>query len=229
MNVLLGKIPPLPRRPRSRSPLSPSLSARVPPPPPPVRPPSPSEGGDKTVSPPPVATVGGVSQLPLGGKEGWIRPTEAASLVERERDSVFRPISRGICGEGNGRKGAEKALSSLGHRLRVSSDVLAQRGEGWLNHQSPHLPLLRRSVGLSVRPSVGTARTIPQRAFLISTLAEKEGKKERGKGKERASEIRGGRRQYVSVLLFCHGFFMARNRNSSVLWRPSRYLPDATA
>ena len=82
LNVLLGKIPPLPRGSTPALSLSLSPSARVLPPPVRVRRlPAVAFGGDKTVSPLPVAAVGGVSQLPLGGKEGWIRPTEAASLV----------------------------------------------------------------------------------------------------------------------------------------------------
>ena len=122
---------------------------------------------------------------------------------------MFSPISRDISGEGNGRKGddAEKALSSLGHRLRMSSDVLAQRGGMAESPKSPSPS--PSSVGLSVGPSVGAARTIPQRAFLISTLAEKEGRKERKRKRKRKSERDSGRRQCVSVQLFCHGFFMA--------------------
>ena len=135
---------------------------------------------------------------------------------------MFSPISRDISGEGNGRKGAEKALSSLGHRLRMSSDVLAQRGGMAESPKSPSPS--PSSVGLSVGPSVGAARTIPQRAFLISTLAEKEGRKERGKGKERASEIRGGGR-VCRCSYSATDFSWLRNRHSSVLWRPSRYSP----
>ena len=103
---------------------------------------------------------------------------------------------------------------------------MSSRREGGMA-ESPKSPSPSpSSVGLSVGPSVGAARTIPQRAFLISTLAEKEGRKERGKGKERASEIRGGgsvcRCSYSAT-----DFSWLRNRHSSVLWRPSRYSPGS--
>ena len=100
----------------------------------------------------------------------------------------------------------------------------SRREGGWLNHQSPHLRLLRRSVSLSVPRSTRHARF--PRGLSLSPLwrRRKEGRKERGKGKERASEIRGGgsvcRCSYSAT-----DFSWLRNRHSSVLWRPSRYSP----
>ena len=76
---------------------------------------------------------------------------------------------------------------------------MSSRREGGMA-ESPKSPSPSpSSVGLSVGPSVGAARTIPQRAFLISTLAEKEGRKERKRKRKRKSERDSGRRQCVSV------------------------------
>ena len=86
----------------------------------------------------------------------------------------------------------------------------SRREGGWLNHQSPHLRLLRRSVSLSVPRSARHARF--PRGLSLSPLwrRRKEGKKEEKEKKERArfGEAAGCVGAVILPRIF-HGFAIA--------------------